>query len=98
MISRGITEAQKAVVIGENMTKRVIPYAKKLGAGYYKPRTSSPPENWLRNNQRWVDKQMRLGVAIIDIGPDMKRREIGVASPYYTMERERIRSRSYPWY
>jgi hypothetical protein len=86
-------------VIGENMPYRVIPYAERIGAGYYNPR-SSPKfrHNWFRNNRRWIQKQMRDGKEIIDIGPDVARRRVRGASENYEMEQHEILSRGYPFY
>jgi hypothetical protein len=86
-------------VIGENMRHRVLPYAHRIGAGYYKPRSTWEfRHNWLRNNRRWIQKQMRDGKVIVDIGPDVARRQTKGASEYYEMERHEIISRAYPYY
>lgn len=81
------------------MRQRVIPYADRIEAGYYKPRSSDKfRHNWLRNNQRWIRKQMREGKVIVDIGPDEARRQIRGPSEYYEMERNDILSRGYTLY
>jgi len=86
-------------VIGENMDNRVIPYANRIGAGYYRFRSSREfRHNWLRNNRRWIRKQMKDGNEIIDIGPDVARRQVTGASEYYEMERHEILSAGYPFY
>ncbi len=86
-------------MIGENMRNRIIPYADRIGASYYKPRSAQEfRHNWLRNNRRWIRKQMRDGKEIVDIGPDVARRQARGASEYYEMERQEILSREYPFY
>jgi hypothetical protein len=86
-------------VIGENTRYRVIPYADSIGADYYRPRSSQKfRHNWLRNNRRWIQKQMKNGYEIVDIGPDVARRQVNGASEYYEMERHEILSRGYPFY
>jgi hypothetical protein len=54
--------------------------------------------NWLRNNRRWIRKQMKDGNEIVDIGPDVARRQVKGASEYYEMERHEILSAGYPFY
>jgi hypothetical protein len=85
-------------VIGENMTERVIPYALKIGATYYKARPWIHPNHWMKNNEAWIRKQMREGAHIIDIGPDVARRAIKGPSPYYEMERAKIKKWNYSNY
>ena len=80
------------VVIGENMKMRVIPIAKKIGAKYYKP-TSKKSVNWLKNNKRWIKKQMKEKKEICDIGVDPTRKN---RSPNYKMEKETIGEVDYP--
>ena len=93
--SRG---ARRTVIIGENMTERVIPYARKIGADYYKAKLWSHPNNWMKNNEAWIRKQMREASHIIDIGPDVARRAIKGSSPYYEMEKTKIKKWNYPHY
>lgn len=81
------------------MRHRVIPYADSIGASYYKARLNIQfRHNWLRNNQRWIRKQMREEKEIVDIGPDEARRLAGKVSEYYEMERREILSRGYTLY
>lgn len=80
------------------MRHRVIPYANRIGASYYKPRLASDARNWLENNRRWVRRQMKEGKEIVDIGPDEARRQTGTVSEYYEMERYEILSRGYTLY
>jgi RHS repeat-associated protein len=81
----------KPVVIGENMRDRVIPYAKEIGADWYKPRSNNP-ERWLGNNERWLKTKMAEGREIIDIGIDPLRT---TRSPYYEAEKHLIQSSNY---
>lgn len=80
------------------MRHRVVPYANSIGSYYYNPKRASAPRNWLRNNRRWIRKQMKDGKFIIDIGPDEARRHAGWISEYYEMERHEILSRGYTLY
>jgi len=58
-IVQGATAAGKrVVVIGENMKDRVMPFAKSIGAEWYKPR-STIAENWMKNNMRWIQQQIK---------------------------------------
>lgn len=41
---------------------------------------------------------MKEGKEIVDIGPDMKRRQVKEPSKYYEMERQEIASRDYTLY
>ena len=60
---------KKVVVIGEDMVKRVIPYATKHGYKYFKPRGTNPL-NWMRNQIQWIRRQIKYpGTTIIDFGP-----------------------------
>jgi RHS repeat-associated protein len=88
----------RAVVIGEDMQGRVIPTAKALGVDWYRPRGSNP-ETWMRNNRRWINKQMDQGCRIFDCGPAPGRTNYpGPTSPSYKMELDQIRQRSYQPY
>ena len=81
------------------MRQRVIPYADNIGADYYRARSNYEfRHNWLRNNRRWIRKQMKDGKRIIDIGPDKARRQAGIVSEYYEMERQEILNRGYTLY
>lgn len=83
------------VVIGENMQERVIPAAKEMGANYYKPRSKNP-NNFMKNNKQWIQKQMRDGKEIIDIGRDPKRVQKGIKeSSFYKMEKREIKKKKY---
>jgi len=81
------------IVIGENMKDRVIPYAREIGATWYKPRPGVPPDRWLKNNERAVKRWMREGREIIDIGIDPRRSR---RSPYYEMEKRVLEEAGYP--
>jgi RHS repeat-associated protein len=79
--------AEKTVVIGEDMTKRVIPFAEKNGYKYFKPRGTNP-ENWMRNQSQWIYRQIKdPTVRIIDIGS----KGIEATSKYYKKELEMIK-------
>lgn len=69
-----IKGAEGAIVIGENMAGRVIPFAEKAGASWYKAQSWANPANWMKNNTAWLQKQMKAGRTIIDIGPDAARK------------------------
>ena len=84
-----------AIVIGENMKERVIPYAKKIGADWYRARGKNPL-NWMRNNREALRTWMAKGKKIIDTGPDLIRRKIRGPSPNYEMETRILRKRRYP--
>ena len=74
------------VVIGENM-KRVIDYARRVGAEAFKG-------NSMEANRAWIREQMQYGKEIIDIGPDFVRRldrlrqGLRPDSKFYNMERQ----------
>ncbi len=69
------------------MENRVIPFAKKLGADYYKPRPNQKRRNWLKQNKAWIKKQMKDKNEIIDIGPGKGQK----TRRYYGMEKKAIR-------
>lgn len=82
------------------MSKRVIPYAKRVGASYYKSRQNPPKPVYdlFCNNLRWIRGQMGSSTHIIDIGPDYARRMVRGASPFYEMERQEVLRMVYPSY
>jgi len=86
------TKTLKPVVIGENMIDRVIPYAKEIGADVYKP-VSQISENWMKNNKAWLNKMMKQGREIIDIGIDETR---AIRSKFYEMEKKLLNDKNYP--
>jgi RHS repeat-associated protein len=89
---------RRTVVIGENMDGRVIPEANKRGADYYHP-PDAPPEQWMENNEKWINDVMDEGCIIVDCGPAPGRANFpDPTSPYYKMEREQIEKRGYPHY
>ena len=86
-VVKNIKNVKKIVVIGEDMAERVIPYAEKIGAKWFKPR-GTKPMNWMKNQVKWIMKQIKDPFTeIIDIGPDLKR---PVRSKYYLKELEKI--------
>jgi hypothetical protein len=82
------------------MRHRVIPYAERIGASYYKFRSNPPRPQYDQfcNNLRWIRDQIREGKEIVDIGPDKARRITTGASPFYEMERQEILRKGYPLY
>jgi len=82
---------QRVVVIGETMRQRVVPFAESIGADWYKPR-SNIPENWMKNNERWIKQLIKEGAVIIDIGEDVAR---AVRSEYYAMEKRILEAAGY---
>lgn len=87
-----MSNSLRPIVIGENMVDRVIPYAKKVGAEWYKP-YSKNPGNWMKNNERWLNKMVKQGREIIDIGIDPVR---SMRSSYYEMELGLLNKLNYP--
>lgn len=84
------------IVIGENMEKRVILYAKKIGANWYRARRGTPVKNWMKNNREALRTWMQKGKKIIDIGPDKLRRKKFGPSENYEMERRILNKNKYP--
>ena len=88
---------ERSVAIGEDMTNRVEPFAKRIGADTYKADPSAPRETWMENNRAWIRKQMEDGCTVYDCGPAPGRANFpGPTSPYYKMELEELRN--YPNY
>lgn len=88
---------ERSVAIGEDMTNRVEPFAKKIGADTYKADPSAPRERWMENNRSWIRKQVDDGCTIYDCGPAPGRANYpGPTSPYYKMELDELRN--YPNY
>jgi hypothetical protein len=80
-------KGEKRIVIGENMSERVIPRADELGADYYKPRSNNP-DNWMSNNQQWIRSKIKEGFDFYDVGIDPSRQE---RSRFYEMEKEMLK-------
>ncbi len=88
--------AQETIVIGEGQATRVIPTAKEHGAGWYEPRKGAA-ENFLKNNERWINRKMEKGCRILDCGAAPGRKNYPEpTSPNYKMELEQIAKRGYP--
>ena len=87
-----LSKLANKVVIGENMPQRVIPFAKKIGASYFKARGTNS-KYFMRNNRQWIRRQMRQGKEIFDIGIERGR---AIRSPYYRMEKEMLKKYNYP--
>jgi hypothetical protein len=89
-------QAARKIVIGEDMTNRVIPEAKRLGADYYDP-PKAPPDQWMENNRKWINDRMDEGCTIINCGPAPGRPNYpNPSSEYYQMELDEIAKRGYP--
>jgi hypothetical protein len=90
---------RRSVAIGEDMTNRVEPFAKNIGADTYKADPTAPREMWMKNNRDWIRKQMDDGCTIYDCGPAPGRSNFpNPTSPYYQMELDEIGLRNYPFY
>jgi hypothetical protein len=94
--ARQASRALKPVVIGENMKRRVEPYARRIGAETINDWLGR--RKWsLELNEAWVREMMKQGRRVIDIGPDFARRAEGVApSTAYGLERRLLKG--YPNY
>lgn len=93
----------RRIVIGENMTYRVEPFAEKIGAETYQPsRWFDDDELHLlfRENIEWLMTKMDEGYLIIDIGPDPESSYYPMPKPdpYYPGELMHIFERGYPRY
>ena len=87
---------RKTIALGEGMEDRVIPFAKKNGADWYKPDPNAPPSQWMENNRQWINDRMDEGCRILDCGPAPGRANFpGPTSPYYQMELDEIFKRGY---
>ena len=90
-LARQASRELKPVVIGENMKKRVEPYARMIGAETINDWLAG--RKWtLELNAVWVQEMMEQGRRVIDIGPDFARRAKGVApSAAYGIERRLLK-------
>jgi hypothetical protein len=89
----------RTVVIGEDMSGRVQPYADSIGAHTYKPDPSAPRTEWMQNNENWINQIMDEGWTIIDRGPAPGRANYpNPTSEYYVMELREILRRTYDKY
>lgn len=80
----------RTIAIGEDM-ERVIPFAKKNGADWYKPDPNAPPSKWMENNRQWINDRMDEGCRILDCGPAPGRSNYpNPTSRYYQMELDEI--------
>ena len=98
-IAKATAQAEReTIVIGEGMADRVIPTAEAEGANYYVP-PDAPPEQWMQNNQDWINQKMDQGCMILDCGAAPGRANYpNPTSPYYQMELDQIAQRNYPYY
>jgi hypothetical protein len=92
---------QRIVVIGENMRRRVVPYAVEHGYDVI-PRGRGAT---VADNVRWVQEEIAQGTRFIDIGPDFASRaatEISQGAPrisrWYNAERQALRQAGNPMY
>jgi hypothetical protein len=101
--ARQASRALKPVVIGENMKRRVEPYARRIGAETINDWLGR--RKWsLELNEAWVREMMKQGRRVIDIGPHFERRWRFVRgleggrppSDVYALERRLLRG--YPFY
>ncbi|GEM_PF-6107935 len=76
----------KPIVLGETMSRRVEPVAKKLGAHTFNPRSKNPAR-WKPNQRQWIRRQIKSGRDIYDIGTDRLRPS---RSEYYAIERSEL--------
>jgi hypothetical protein len=89
----------RTVAIGEDMEGRVIPFAQRNGADWYKPAPDAPQTMWMENNRRWINDRMDEGCRILDCGAAPGRpNHPRATSPYYQMELDEIAKRGYPDY
>ena len=88
--------SNKVFVIGESMDDRVIPFAKKIGAKWYKGWEQSPFDSdlSLQRNRRIINQKMKEGYTIIDIGHNPKLNAFPTR-PNYIVELEEIGKQSY---
>lgn len=88
------------LVIGEGMKSRVVPYAKAIGAEYYRGAGPNVPESaYLEHNRQMIRAAMEEGRQIIDIGPNPTRPNYpDPTSPNYAMELQEIARARYKNY
>lgn len=88
------------IVIGQSMEARVKPWGRADNAKWYQAWRKNWHPNmthderlagWMRN-RRWLDRQMKRGAEIFDIGPDPTK----APSPFYRLERLYLRKHGYP--
>lgn len=98
---KGIAESNKAIVIGEGMS-RIKPAAQSIGAKWYQAwsknfpagRLLTPEElnTALQRNSRWLNSKISQSYKIYDIGP----KGTNIISPFYQVERDIIQNTGYP--
>ena len=75
-----------------------LPTAEAHGATFYDPPNASP-EQWMQNNQNWINQKMHEGRTILDCGSAPGRINYpNPTSPYYQMELKEIQARGYQNY
>ncbi len=100
LAARGAERASPGrIVLGRNMRERVIPYAERTGAEYYKgtPRGLRwlPQSFQVGLNRWWLRRRIKQGYDIEDIGAG--RGPLG-RSPYYEGEHRTLGHHGYPRY
>lgn len=89
------------IVIGEDMERRVIPYAQDRGADWYGPLTEiGSPESFIEQ-VAFINEKMDQGVTVYDIGPSPARAPPHgnyplPTSDYYFLEAMHVYSRNGP--
>jgi RHS repeat-associated protein len=87
-VVKDVENPRKTVLLGENMDQRVKPLAKENGYDVFKPRGKNP-DNWMRNQQQWIRRQLKdPTVRILDYGPDPNR---AIRSKYYLEEMKYVK-------
>lgn len=98
-LAKGGKYARKAIVIGENMSRvRAATRALRdqgVNARWYQAWKIDPwdPALAMRRNEAWIQRKMREGYDIYDIGIDATRPN---RSPFYEMERRMLNQNNYP--
>ncbi len=87
--------AKQPVIIGEDMAKRIRPYAESVGGKTINDWI--PSDEWtMQKNAAWIEEMKSEGRVIVDIGPNFPRRlgneRVGkpVASEAYGVERKAL--------
>ena len=79
---------KRSVVIGEDMSGRVLPTAKLRNAETYNPTPFTNRNQSLLDNKNWINQKMDEGCTILDCGAAPGRANYpNATSPYYQIER-----------
>lgn len=91
--------ASKKVAIGEDMERRVKPYAKRTGSETFEAPPGLSRDELMSANRKWINDRMDEGCLICDIGPAPGRANFPEpTSPFYRMELDEIARRGYSNY